>query len=129
MSSATHLSIVVSYNCKLQFKSYYRSSILTQRNSVRHLLKYFLPIVSVSFIFHLPTFFQTKNIGGILAKLMLHNIQNNNTQHNDIQHNRLDLMRLCHPPDGSTSPKYKLLCFITTKQICKEEECTSFKPG
>jgi hypothetical protein len=20
-------------------------------------------------------------------------------------------MRLCHPPDGSTSPKYKLLCF------------------
>ncbi len=24
-------------------------------------------------------------------------------------------MRLCHPPDGSTSPKYKLQCFITTK--------------
>ena len=24
-------------------------------------------------------------------------------------------MRLCQPPDGSTSPKYKLLCFITTK--------------
>jgi hypothetical protein len=24
-------------------------------------------------------------------------------------------MRLCHPPDGSTSPNYKLLCFITTK--------------
>jgi len=23
-------------------------------------------------------------------------------------------MRLCQPPDGSTSPKYKLLCFITT---------------
>jgi len=22
------------------------------------------------------------------------------------------LMRLCHPPDGSTSPKYRLLCFI-----------------
>jgi hypothetical protein len=29
-------------------------------------------------------------------------------------------MRLCHPPDGSTSPQYKLLCFITTKKICKE---------
>jgi hypothetical protein len=24
-------------------------------------------------------------------------------------------MRLCHPPDGSTSHEYKLLCFITTK--------------
>jgi hypothetical protein len=23
-------------------------------------------------------------------------------------------MRLCHPPDGSTSPKYKLLCFKPT---------------
>jgi hypothetical protein len=22
-------------------------------------------------------------------------------------------MRLCQPPDGSTSPKYKLLCFLT----------------
>jgi hypothetical protein len=31
------------------------------------------------------------------------------------------LMRLCHPPDGSTSPKYKLLCFITTKIFCKEK--------
>ncbi len=31
------------------------------------------------------------------------------------------LMRLCHPPDGSTSPKYKLLCFITTKFFCKEK--------
>ena len=28
-------------------------------------------------------------------------------------------MRLCHPPDGSTSPKYKFLCFITTKKIAK----------
>ncbi len=28
-------------------------------------------------------------------------------------------MRLCHPPDGSTSPKYKLLSFITTKKIAK----------
>ncbi len=24
-------------------------------------------------------------------------------------------MRLCQPPDGNTSPKYKLLCFITKK--------------
>ncbi len=23
----------------------------------------------------------------------------------------LGAMRLCHPPDGSTSPKHKLLCF------------------
>ncbi len=24
---------------------------------------------------------------------------------------QVELMRLCHPPDGSTSSKYKLLCF------------------
>ncbi len=30
-------------------------------------------------------------------------------------------MRLCHPSDGSTSPKYKLLCFITTKKIAKSK--------
>jgi hypothetical protein len=36
------------------------------------------------------------------------------------------LMRLCHPPDGSTSPKYKLLCFITTKKICKEKNTLAF---
>ncbi len=35
-------------------------------------------------------------------------------------------MRLCHPPDGSTSPKYKLLCFITTKKNLQREEHTSF---
>jgi hypothetical protein len=35
-------------------------------------------------------------------------------------------MRLCHPPDGSTSPKYKLLCFITTKKNLQREERTSF---
>jgi hypothetical protein len=35
-------------------------------------------------------------------------------------------MRLCHPPDGSTSPKYKLLCFITTKKICKEKNTLAF---
>jgi hypothetical protein len=29
------------------------------------------------------------------------------------------VMRLCHPPDGSTSPKCKLLCFITTTKIAK----------
>jgi len=28
---------------------------------------------------------------------------------------RIRTMRLCHPPDGSTSPKYKL-CFKTTKK-------------
>ncbi len=35
-------------------------------------------------------------------------------------------MRLCHPPDGSTSPKYKLLCFITTKRICKVKNTLAF---
>ncbi len=35
-------------------------------------------------------------------------------------------MRLCHPPDGSTSPKYKLLCFITTKNVCKENNALAF---
>ncbi len=35
-------------------------------------------------------------------------------------------MRLCHPPDGSTSPKYKLLCFITTKKNCKEKNALAF---
>ncbi len=36
------------------------------------------------------------------------------------------LMRLCQPPDGSTSPKYKLLCFITTKKLCKEKNALAF---
>jgi len=31
----------------------------------------------------------------------------------------LNAMRLCHPQDGGTSLKYKLLCFITTKKIAK----------
>ncbi len=35
-------------------------------------------------------------------------------------------MRLCQPPDGNTSPKYKLLFFITTKFFLQREECTSF---
>jgi hypothetical protein len=35
-------------------------------------------------------------------------------------------MRLCQPPDGSTSPKYKLLCFITSKKICKEKNALAF---
>jgi hypothetical protein len=34
--------------------------------------------------------------------------------------------RFCHTPDGSTSPKYKLLCFITTKKICKEKNTLAF---
>jgi hypothetical protein len=37
------------------------------------------------------------------------------------------LMRLCHPPDGSASPKYKkLLCFKPPKFILPNTECTSF---
>jgi hypothetical protein len=39
---------------------------------------------------------------------------------------RTYLMRLCHPPDGSTSPKFKLLCFITTTKICKEKNALAF---
>ncbi len=35
-------------------------------------------------------------------------------------------MRLCHPPDGSTSPKYKLLRYITTKFFCKEKNALAF---
>jgi hypothetical protein len=35
-------------------------------------------------------------------------------------------IRLCHPLDGSTSPKYKLLCFIITKKICKEKNALAF---
>ncbi len=35
-------------------------------------------------------------------------------------------MRLCHPPGGSTSPKYKLLCFITSKKKCKEKNALAF---
>jgi len=36
------------------------------------------------------------------------------------------VMRLCQPPDGNTSPKYTLLCFITTKKICKEKNALAF---
>jgi len=39
---------------------------------------------------------------------------------------KIPTMRLCHPPDGSTSPKYKLPCFITTKKICKEKNVLAF---
>jgi hypothetical protein len=35
-------------------------------------------------------------------------------------------MRLCQPPDGNTSPKYKLLCFITTNFFCKEKNAQAF---
>ncbi len=35
-------------------------------------------------------------------------------------------MRLCHPPDGITNPKYKLQCFITTKFFCKEKNALAF---
>ncbi len=31
-----------------------------------------------------------------------------------------------HPPDGSTSPKYKLLCFITTKIFLQREASLAF---
>ncbi len=37
-----------------------------------------------------------------------------------------DAMRLCHPPDGSPSPKYKLPCIITTKIFCKEKNTLAF---
>ncbi len=35
-------------------------------------------------------------------------------------------MRLCQPPDGNTSPKYKLLCFITTIFFGKEKNALAF---
>jgi hypothetical protein len=35
-------------------------------------------------------------------------------------------MRFCQPPDGNSSPKYKLLCFITTKKNCKEKNTLAF---
>ena len=37
------------------------------------------------------------------------------------------VMRLCYPPDGSSSsPKYNLLCFKPPKFILPNTECTSF---
>jgi hypothetical protein len=41
--------------------------------------------------------------------------KNKDTMHYDNKQTIL-IMRLCHPPDGSTSPKYKLLFFIRTKK-------------
>ncbi len=38
-------------------------------------------------------------------------------------------MRLCHPPDGSTSLKYKMLCFKPPLFILPNKECTSFSLG
>ncbi len=35
-------------------------------------------------------------------------------------------MKLCQPPDGNTSTKYKLLCFKTTKNIGKEKNAIAF---
>jgi hypothetical protein len=35
-------------------------------------------------------------------------------------------MRLCYPPVGITSPKSKLLCFITTKFFCEEKNVLAF---
>ncbi len=35
-------------------------------------------------------------------------------------------MRLCHPPDGSTSPKYKLRCFITINFFSEEKNALAF---
>jgi hypothetical protein len=36
------------------------------------------------------------------------------------------IMRLCHPPDGITSPKCKLLFFMTTNFFCKEKNALAF---
>ncbi len=38
----------------------------------------------------------------------------------------LILIGLYHSPDGITNPKYKLLCFITTKFFCKEKNALAF---
>jgi hypothetical protein len=38
----------------------------------------------------------------------------------------LSVMRFCQPPEGNTSPKYKLLCFITNNFFCKEKNSPAF---
>ena len=40
----------------------YRSAV--QKQKIRRLLKYLIPIVTASVIFHLPSFFQSTIIGG-----------------------------------------------------------------
>jgi hypothetical protein len=36
------------------------------------------------------------------------------------------LIGLYHPLDGVTNPKYRLLCFLTTKFLCKEKKALAF---
>ncbi len=52
----------------------------------------------------------------------------NSTNSSSITRNTTDAttVKLCHPPDGSTSPKYKLLCFITAKLFYKEKNALAF---
>jgi hypothetical protein len=65
-----------------------------------------------------------------VAKLNFHSVWYFCPKMSDFQFHiflqNLALMRLCHPPDGSISPKYKLLYFITTKSFLQREECPSF---
>ncbi len=60
--------------------------------------------------------------GGQSSNLYL-NVVNEKVKKNSFHFHR---MRLCHPPDGSTSPKYKLLCFIKTEKNCKEKNELAF---
>ncbi len=39
---------------------------------------------------------------------------------------RLYLIELCHQLDGITNPKYKVLCFLTTKFFFKEKKALAF---
>ncbi len=67
-------------------------------------------------------------VGSLLKPPVLQSWQGKWTKHscNVMWLRHLGPMRLCQPPDGSTSPKYKLLCFITTNFFLKREERTSF---
>jgi hypothetical protein len=42
---------------------------------------------------------------------------------NEIMHHQIGLF---HPLDGITNPKYKMLCFLTTKILKKEKKALSF---
>jgi hypothetical protein len=47
--------------------------------------------------------------GGRKSGSNIHLVQERGPADGELNHELL--VRLCHPPDGSTSPKYKLLCF------------------
>ena len=70
--------------------------------------------------------FRLKYDESIKHNIWCHNTQYNGTEHKTLGFKTLIKMRLCQPPDGNTSHKYKLLCFKTTKKICKEKNALAF---